>query len=256
MIMRNREKIADRLGMRRIFLVVFMLAVVGQGCFAAKLYKSCAIASFYGADFHGKTTSCGESFNMHDLTCAHKLLPFNTILRVTNLLNGRVVEVRVNDRGPFVVGREIDLSTAAAEKLNMIGAGTVEVKLEIVKMGANTKLSMQTAESAKKIMAKKGEILKNPLENRTAVESEAKNATVAKTDASAKKEWIIQVGSYSQRENALNTAKKLSKAGFKNIYLQTTSEVVRVVIKNIPAENLEQTELKLQSCGFYDYLKK
>ncbi|MCR5766213.1 MAG: septal ring lytic transglycosylase RlpA family protein [Treponema sp.] len=242
--------------MRRIFLVVFLLVFAASGCFAAKLYKSSAIASFYGADFHGKTTSCGEAFNMHDFTCAHKLLPFNTILRVTNLLNGRVVEVRVNDRGPFVVGREIDLSTAAAEKLNMIGAGTVEVKLEIVKMGANTKLSMQTAESAKKIMAKKGEILKNPWEKRTASESETKKTAVAKTDSPAKKEWIIQVGSYSQRENALNTAKKLSKAGFKNIYLQTTSEVVRVVIKNVTAENLEQTELKLQSCGFYDYLKK
>ena len=254
--------------MRRIFLVVFLLALSASGCFAAKLYKSSAIASFYGADFHGKTTSCGEAFNMHDFTCAHKLLPFNTILRVTNLLNGRVVEVRVNDRGPFVIGREIDLSTAAAEKLNMIGAGTVEVKLEIVKMGANTKLSMQTAESAKKIMAKKGEILKNPWEKRTASDLETKKTAVAKTDtvgktsafvktdSPAKKEWIIQVGSYSQRENALNTAKKLSKAGFKNIYLQTTSEVVRVVIKNVTAENLEQTELKLQSCGFYDYLKK
>ena len=254
--------------MRRIFLVIFLLVFAASGCFAAKLYKSSAIASFYGADFHGKTTSCGEAFNMHDFTCAHKLLPFNTILRVTNLLNGRVVEVRVNDRGPFVVGREIDLSTAAAEKLNMIGAGTVEVKLEIVKMGANTKLSMQTAESAKKIMAKKGEILKNPWENRTASDLETqktavaktdtvgKTSAVAKTDSPAKKEWIIQVGSYSQRENALNTAKKLSKAGFKNIYLQTTSEVVRVVIKNVTAENLEQTELKLQSCGFYDYLKK
>ncbi len=242
--------------MRRIFLVIFLLVFAASGCFAAKLYKSSAIASFYGADFHGKTTSCGEAFNMHDFTCAHKLLPFNTILRVTNLLNGRVVEVRVNDRGPFVVGREIDLSTAAAEKLNMIGAGTVEVKLEIVKMGANTKLSMQTAESAKKIMAKKGEILKNPWENRTASDLETQKTAVAKTDSPAKKEWIIQVGSYSQRENALNTAKKLSKAGFKNIYLQTTSEVVRVVIKNVTAENLEQTELKLQSCGFYDYLKK
>ena len=254
--------------MRRIFLVIFLLVFAVSGCFAAKLYKSSAIASFYGADFHGKTTSCGEAFNMHDFTCAHKLLPFNTILRVTNLLNGRVVEVRVNDRGPFVVGREIDLSTAAAEKLNMIGAGTVEVKLEIVKMGANTKLSMQTAESAKKIMAKKGEILKNPWEKRTASDLETqktavaktdtvgKTSAVAKTDSPAKKEWIIQVGSYSQRENALNTAKKLSKAGFKNIYLQTTSEVVRVVIKNVTAENLEQTELKLQSCGFYDYLKK
>ena len=144
----------------------------------------------------------------------------------------------------------------------MIGAGTVEVKLEIIRMGANTKLSAQTAESAKKIMAKKGEILKNPLDNRIAAESEVKKETavkketVAKTETPAKKDWIIQVGAYSQRDNALRTAKKLSKAGFKNIYLQTTNEIVRVVIKNVPAEKLEEIEDKLQACGFYDYLKK
>ena len=252
----------DRLDMRRLFWVLLIVIGIGQGCFAAKVYKSSAVASFYGADFHGKTTSSGELFDMHDFTCAHKLLPFNTVLRVTNLMNGRVVEVRVNDRGPFVVGREIDLSTAAAEKLNMIGAGTVEVKLEIIRMGANTKLSAQTAESAKKIMAKKGEILNNPLDNRIAAESEVKKETavkketVVKTDTPAKKDWIIQVGAYSQRDNALRTAKKLSKAGFKNIYLQTTNEIVRVVIKNVPAEKLEEIEDKLQACGFYDYLKK
>jgi len=250
---RLRFDLTDRLDMRKIFFVLFIVICIGQGAFAAKVYKSSAVASFYGADFHGKTTSSGEAFDMHDYTCAHKLLPFNTVLRVTNLLNGRSVEVRVNDRGPFIVGREIDLSTAAAEKLNMIGAGTVEVKLEVVKMGANTKLSMQTAESAKKIMAKKGEILKNPWENH--IENN-KTDKPELAQATVKKEWIIQVGSYSQRENALNTAKKLSRAGFKNVYLQTTSEVVRVVIKNIPDEKLEETEVKLQTCGFHDYFKK
>ena len=120
-------------------------------------------------------------------------------------------------------------------------------------MGANTKLSMQTAESAKKIMAKKGEILKNPWENHS---ENNKTDKPELAQAAVKKEWIIQVGSYSQRENALNTAKKLSRAGFKNVYLQTTSEVVRVVIKNIPDEKLEETEVKLQTCGFHDYFKK
>jgi len=235
--------------MKKLFLCFFIAISLCSFSFSAVLYKTNAVASFYGSEFHGKKTSNGEAFNMNDFTCAHKLLPFNTILRVTNLSNGKVVEVRVNDRGPFIVGREIDLSTAAAKKLDMIKEGTVKVKLEIVKMGANTKLSSQTSASAKKIMAKKGEILKNPLAEK---KTEVKNPQELKD----KKEWIIQVGSYSERENAIKTAKKLSKAGFKNIYLQTSKDVVRVIIKNVKTEMLEQTETKLQTYGFYDYIKK
>ena len=83
---------------------------------ALTLYKNDVTASYYAEKFHGKRTSNGEIFNMNDLTCAHKSLPFNTILKVTNLSNGKSVQVRVNDRGPFVAGREIDLSKAAAKK--------------------------------------------------------------------------------------------------------------------------------------------
>ena len=122
----------------------------------SEVYKTGVTASYYAEDFHGKRTSNGERFNMNDYTCAHKSLPFNTILKVTNLANGKTCEVRVNDRGPFVASREIDLSKAAAIKLGMIGSGTTKVKLEIVKKGANTKLSQQTAASASKIMTKLG----------------------------------------------------------------------------------------------------
>ena len=117
---------------------------------ALTLYKNNVTASFYAEKFHGKRTSNGEIFNMNDLTCAHKSLPFNTILKVTNLSNGKTVQVRVNDRGPFVAGREIDLSKAAAKKLGMINSGTAKVKIQIVKMGKNDKLSKQTAKSAEK----------------------------------------------------------------------------------------------------------
>ncbi len=99
----------------------------------SEVYKTGVTASYYAEDFHGKRTSNDERFNMNDYTCAHKSLPFNTILKVTNLANGKTCEVRVNDRGPFVASREIDLSKAAAVKLGMIGSGTTKVKLEIVK---------------------------------------------------------------------------------------------------------------------------
>jgi len=90
------------------------------------------IASWYGPNFHGKFTSNGEKYNMYDLTAAHKTLPMNTILKVTNRRNGKSVIVRVNDRGPFVNNRIIDLSKAAAQHIGMIGTGTSPVHLEVI----------------------------------------------------------------------------------------------------------------------------
>lgn len=89
-------------------------------------------ASWYGPDFHGKKTSNGEIYNMNAMTAAHKTLPMNTMVRVTNLGNGAQTTVRINDRGPFVAGRIIDLSKAAATNIGMVGAGTARVKLEVV----------------------------------------------------------------------------------------------------------------------------
>ncbi|MDD6162753.1 MAG: septal ring lytic transglycosylase RlpA family protein [Campylobacteraceae bacterium] len=90
------------------------------------------IASWYGPNFHGKKTSNGETYNMNAMTAAHKTLPMNTMVRVTNLSSGAQTTVRINDRGPFVAGRIIDLSKAAATSIGMIGAGTARVKLEVV----------------------------------------------------------------------------------------------------------------------------
>lgn len=89
------------------------------------------LASYYGPEFHGKSTASGEIFDQHDLTCAHRDLPFGTRVRVTNTKNNRSVIVRVNDRGPWVRGRVIDLSYAAAKKIGMLGDGVVRVKIEV-----------------------------------------------------------------------------------------------------------------------------
>ncbi len=93
------------------------------------------IASFYSEEFNGRKTANGEIFDMYDLTAAHRTLPFNTILRVTNLENGKEVQVRVNDRGPFVGNRVIDLSLGAAREIDLVASGTAEVTLEVVEMG-------------------------------------------------------------------------------------------------------------------------
>jgi rare lipoprotein A len=89
-------------------------------------------ASWYGEAHHGRRTASGEPFDMHALTAAHPSLPFGTRLRVTNVRNGRTVEVRVNDRGPAVPGRIIDLSYAAARALGGVGAGLFPVELRLV----------------------------------------------------------------------------------------------------------------------------
>lgn len=95
----------------------------------AKGYDACGIASWYGSQFHGRMTSSGELYNQNDLTCAHTILPFQSVVTVINMKNGKSVNVRVNDRGPFTKKRIVDLSRAAAEKLGIIGPGTAEVRV-------------------------------------------------------------------------------------------------------------------------------
>ncbi len=91
------------------------------------------LASWYGEPHHGQSTASGEIFDMTQLTAAHRTLPLGTCLRVVNLENGRIVRVRVNDRGPYVAGRVLDLSREAARALDMVERGVVPVKLEIIR---------------------------------------------------------------------------------------------------------------------------
>ncbi len=96
------------------------------------------LASYYADEFNGRRTSNGEVFDMNKLTAAHKSLPFNSVVKVTNLENGMSVVVRVNDRGPFVGGRVIDLSLAGAKAIGMIGTGTARVVLEVLEFGPDS----------------------------------------------------------------------------------------------------------------------
>jgi rare lipoprotein A len=106
--------------------------VMGQTYYplqSADGFEEVGVASWYGPDFHGKRTSNGEMYDMYQMTAAHRILPMNTRLLVTNLENGRSAEVRVNDRGPFVGNRVLDLSYAAAQRLGVVGPGTARVHL-------------------------------------------------------------------------------------------------------------------------------
>lgn len=94
------------------------------------------IASWYGKKYHGRRTSSGERYDMHAMTAAHPSLPFGTVVRVTNLRNGKAVQVTINDRGPFLKGRVIDLSYAAAKELGMVRDGVVPVRVLVLKRGS------------------------------------------------------------------------------------------------------------------------
>ncbi len=117
-----------------LFLAVITISCAGKrpaGPPAAVGYQS-GLASWYGHPYHGRVAASGEVYNMYRMTAAHRTLPFETQVRVTNMKNRKQVQVRINDRGPFVPGRIIDLSYAAAQKLGMIVAGIVPVRLEIL----------------------------------------------------------------------------------------------------------------------------
>ena len=122
--------------MKRVWLAI-ALAVAACGGQPEKKPKRVAVAgvqmgkaSWYGGKWHGGPTASGERYNKRSMTAAHRSLPFGTRVRVTNLRNGKSVVVRINNRGPYTKGRIIDMSEAAAEKLGMIKAGVVPVKVE------------------------------------------------------------------------------------------------------------------------------
>jgi len=102
---------------------------LGGGKPGTRGWSERGIASWYGPGFNGRKTANGETYDMDAMTAAHKELPFGTVVRVKNLDNGREISVRINDRGPFVRGRIIDLSRAAARKIDMLGPGTARVAL-------------------------------------------------------------------------------------------------------------------------------
>jgi rare lipoprotein A len=138
------------------------------------------VASWYGPDFHGRPTSNGETYNMHEMTAAHKTLPMNTMLLVKNLDNGKETIVRVNDRGPFVRGRIIDLSYAAAKKLKIVKPGTSPIKI--------------VALAEKTMLAK----------------SRAGKGTLPDLNHG---EFYVQIGAFSEQQNAFRLQKRFTDSG-------------------------------------------
>jgi rare lipoprotein A len=157
-------------------------------------YVQRGIASWYGPDFHGLATSSGETYNMHAMTAAHTTLPLPTWVEVTNLVNGKRVVVKVNDRGPFVDNRLIDLSFAAATALDMVKTGTTRVEVRAV-------APPRDAYRSDPILAASPQPLP------------AGEAVLA---AAPVEQMFVQIGAFSQAENAERLAARLRASGFAN----------------------------------------
>lgn len=170
-------------------------------------YTQTGIASWYGKKFHRKTTANGESYNMYAMTAAHKVLPMNTKVRVTNLENGKSTVVRINDRGPFVKSRVIDLSYAAADKLGVVGPGTAKVRLEALGGCPKDIHGEFYVQVGSFIVKPNAEYLADKLKSRG-----YKNSRIVRAQLDSRTFWRVQAGKFSSLSRAKRAVKKLQTA--------------------------------------------
>jgi rare lipoprotein A len=177
-------------------------------------YRERGVASWYGKDFHGRSTANGETYDMHALTAAHKTLPIPTWVEVTNLANGRRVIVKINDRGPFVAGRIIDLSYAAASELEMVRAGTADVEVRALGVPVGTPLPGTQVASAREVEPRARPSF-----------SLISEAAAADLDSMYESEPQVfaQVGAFSNRENADRLVGRLRAGGHSNAFVVSES---------------------------------
>ncbi|MDQ7033212.1 MAG: septal ring lytic transglycosylase RlpA family protein [Desulfonauticus sp.] len=167
-------------------------------------YVEVGMASWYGPGFHGKRTASGEIYNMYAYTAAHKFLPLQTRVRVTNLENGKQVIVRINDRGPFVKGRIIDLSYAAAKRLGMIPAGVARVKIETLGNLDKYKLRGRFYVQVGAFVNKD-----NALSLKRQLESKGYFVRVSQKQTQGHIFWRVQIGPFTRLSTAEMNSKKL-----------------------------------------------
>ncbi len=205
-------------------------------------YDQTGIASWYGKKFHGLRTANGEIYDMHALSAAHKTLPLPTLMRVTNLENGRSITVRVNDRGPFVKDRLIDLSYAAATALGYAKQGTAHVRVQ----------SLQIAPSSQQQTLAMGAKLKAADQPNSITVSSPDKLSAPATAATGK--IFVQLGAFGSKDNASRLQNKL-KTSFPAAHTVTIQRAKKTLyrVRIGPFEDMiriEQTVLSLQQKGF------
>ncbi|MBI5099121.1 MAG: septal ring lytic transglycosylase RlpA family protein [Nitrospirae bacterium] len=175
-------------------------------------------ASWYGADFHGRPTSSGERYDMYGLTAAHKEMDFGTRLRVTNPDNGKSVIVTVNDRGPFIPGRDLDLSYGAAREIDHIGKGVGLVKIEYLgrDMRYVKRVEFSPSLSAGMISIQVGSFIEKSNADRLKQGLDLKYSDVYITTflKDNQKFYRVRIGRYDSRDSAYTVASKLANEGY------------------------------------------
>jgi rare lipoprotein A len=174
------------------------------------------IASWYAGEFQGELTANGEIFDTNEISAAHKTLPFGTIVRVTNMENGRHVDVRINDRGPYVEGRIIDLSKAAAEEIDILQQGIAPVSLEILHSPDTPESAYRRIEDAQYLS--------------------------------------FQLGAFSSVARTLSHYIRLREEGFTPSVTLTGNRLLRLRITSVPSGQKEEVEQRLSTLGFTEVL--
>ena len=192
----------------------------------SKGFRQRGIASWYGKDFHGKKTSNGETYDMYAMTAAHKTLPLGTYVRVHNLENNRTLEVRINDRGPFVRGRIIDLSYTGAKEIGIVGPGTARV--EVVALGTPTTTDGGSSRSYVKGDYYSGHFTyqvgafasrENAERQKRKLEKKYKNAHITVFDRGDQIFYRVRVGKFTNLEDAVKHELILIEDGYSNAIL-------------------------------------
>ena len=244
---------------------VAAFASYGQQGEAAAPFRQEGIASWYGAEFDGKPTASGEAFDSKLLTAAHPTLGFGTILKVTNTQNGKMATVRVNDRGPFVPARIIDVSRAAAELLDMLTTGTAPVVIEAVPGEA---LASSPAAASGSAIVPVPQAMPPAAQTATpasqfpvaaaipapAAPGPAKILPGPVNPASGKR-YRLQVGSYKSTKYASDAFDRLKKAGLPAAYERNENNY-RVVVPEAAASDLERLAAVLGAAGFKEVLAR
>jgi len=181
------------------------------------------IASWYGPDFHGKLTSSGEPYNMHANTCAHKEYPFGTKLKVTNIANNKFTECTVTDRGPFIPGRDLDLSFACAKEIELIGPGTGKVKTEYLGRDMRyikyIKYSPAAGNGVFTIQIGSYKDLSNATRMKASLEFKYSKVYIMETEINGSNYYRVRVGKFNTKDDAYTLAKTLADEGYNTLIM-------------------------------------
>ncbi|MEN2985318.1 MAG: septal ring lytic transglycosylase RlpA family protein [Thermodesulfovibrionaceae bacterium] len=177
------------------------------------------IASWYGSDFHGKPTASGEIFNMYEYTCAHKEYPFGTKLKVINLKNKKEVICTVNDRGPFVPGKDLDLSYMAARKIDILKTGTAEVLMQPVGRDYSYVRYVKYSPIAGVLTIQVGSFkeYENAYRLKQALSWKYQNVYISRVSLKGDRYYRVRVGKFTRYEEAFDLAKTMAQEGYKVI---------------------------------------